>query len=163
GPDARLRGRQHLRRRGALARPAALGAAHRDADPAGPGPAARRGARRHGPGAGRRRHLVRRAVRQRQRRKRLLRPVTCGGRPAVRPPGPPAPVHEPVELHLPALPAPAPPGALVADRCCAATASEHRSEGRAWSRAIGAEWTRWTWTRWTGAGPADRAPSGAEH
>ena len=67
-----------------------------------------------GRGAGRGRHLVRRAVRQRQRGVGLLRPLAGrlrAGRPAVpalRHPDPPRPVHEPQQLHLPALPAPPP-------------------------------------------------------
>ncbi len=58
-------------------------------------------------------------VRQRQRRERLLRPLAGGLRPGgpalphVRHAGPARPVHEPVGLQLPALPAPPPPGPLV--------------------------------------------------
>ena len=72
-----------------------------------------------GRGAGGRRHVVRLAVRRRQRRERLLRPVAGRLRPAgravppVRHPDPPRPVHEPLVLHLPALPAPPAPGPLV--------------------------------------------------
>ena len=60
------------------------------------------------------RHVLRRAVRQRQRRERLLRPVAGrlrpAGRavPALRHADPPRAVHEPVVVPLPALPAAAP-------------------------------------------------------
>ena len=59
------------------------------------------------------RHQLRRALRQRERRERLLRPVTEGLRPgggalpALRRPDPARGLHEPVLLQLPALPAPA--------------------------------------------------------
>ena len=69
-----------------------------------------------------RRDELRQPVRQRQRGERLLRPVACG----VRTGGPPVsrlrhadparPVHEPVGLQLPALPAPPPPRPLVNHR-----------------------------------------------
>ena len=65
-------------------------------------------------GAGRRRNLVRRVVRQRQRRVRLLRPIAERVRPAgpavpaVRHADPPRRVHEPFVVLLPALPASAP-------------------------------------------------------
>ena len=65
-------------------------------------------------GAGRWWHLLRRAVRQRQRRIRVLRPVAERLRPAgsavpaVRHPDPPRRLHEPVVVLLPALPASAP-------------------------------------------------------
>ncbi len=81
------------------------------------GQAAGRRPRGPGRGAGRRRYLVRQPVRERQRGKRVLRPVPgrlrARGRalPAVRDAGPPRPVHEPVRLQLPGLPAaPPPPG-----------------------------------------------------
>ena len=67
----------------------------------------------HGRGAGAGRDVVRRAVRQRQRRVGLLRPVAgrvrAGGPPlpALRHPDPPRAVHEPRLVLLPALPAPA--------------------------------------------------------
>ena len=60
---------------------------------------------------GRGRHVVRRALRQRQRRLRLLRPLARrlrAGRPpvpALRHPDPPRVVHEPQLVQLPALPA----------------------------------------------------------
>ena len=112
--------RQHLRRRGALAGPdprrAAGGPAHRR-----PGArAARPRPRRDGRGARAGRHVVRRALRQRQRRVRLLRPLAARLRPrgralrAVRHADPADRVHEPVVVLLPGLPAgaapaPAPP------------------------------------------------------
>ena len=61
---------------------------------------------------GRGRHVVRHALRQRQRRLRLLRPLAQRlrpGRPPLRPlrhPDPARGVHEPRQLQLPALPAP---------------------------------------------------------
>ena len=61
----------------------------------------------------RRRHVVRRPLRQRQRRQRLLRPLPRGLRPAgaplppVRHPGATGRLHEPVELLLPPVSAPA--------------------------------------------------------
>ena len=67
-------------------------------------------------GARRGRHVVRRPLRQRQRRLRLLRPLARRlrpGRPALPPlrhADPPGGVHEPRQLQLPALPAPAPRG-----------------------------------------------------
>ena len=72
---------------------------------AGPRP---RGARRGGTG---RWDVLRRALRQRQRAKRLLRPLPGGVRPgggavpALRRPDTPGRVHEPVQLLLPRLPA----------------------------------------------------------
>ena len=115
-PDADLRGGQHLRRRGVVARPAARRAADRRADQAGGTPAARPRPRRAGRGDRRRRHQLRRAVRQRQRAERLLRPVAervrAGGRavPALRHADPPRAVHEPVVVQLSALPARGPAG-----------------------------------------------------
>ena len=105
------RHRQHLRRRGAVARPAALGPPAATLTRGRRWPGAGRRARGPGRGAGGRRHLVRQPVRERQRGERLLRPVTrclrARGRavPAVRHAGPPGPVHEPVRLQLPGLPA----------------------------------------------------------
>ena len=70
--------RQHLRRRGAVAGPAARRPADRRADPARPRAgcsATSRDVLRRGARAGR--HQLRRALRQRQRRERLLRPVAA--------------------------------------------------------------------------------------
>ncbi len=72
---------------------------------------ARRGARGHGRGPGPGGHELRRAVRQRQRRERLLRPQPGGLRaggaavPPLRHPHPAHLVHEQVVVLLPALPA----------------------------------------------------------
>jgi hypothetical protein len=72
-PDAGPRHRQHLRRRGAVAGPAALGPGDRHAArPQARGCCGRRDG--DGRGARGRRHLVRLALRQRQRGERLLRP-----------------------------------------------------------------------------------------
>ena len=110
-PDRGQRHRQHLRRRGAVAGPAALGPADRDAAPPGHPPAARLragGAERRDRG---RRHVVRRALRQRQRPVRLVRPLAGRLRPgeravrAVRHADRPRAVHEPLVVPLPALPA----------------------------------------------------------
>ena len=66
-----------------------------------------------GRGAGAGRHVLRRALRQRQRRVRLLRPLPRrlrpGGRavPTLRHPDPAGRLHEPLVLLLPDLPAPA--------------------------------------------------------
>ncbi len=96
---------------------------------------------RDGAGAGRGRHLVRRAVRERQRPVRLLRPLARGLRaggpavPALRHPDPAGGVHEPLVLLLPALPAPpAPPTPLTGvlrtppDRPAHTAASRHSSQ-----------------------------------
>ena len=74
--------------------------------------------RGHDAGPRRRRHLLRRVVRQRERRVRLLRPVAERVRPgepalpAVRHPDPPRRLHESVVLLLPEVSTPAPTGAL---------------------------------------------------
>ena len=81
-------------------------------------------ARGDGGGAGPGRHELRRAVRQRQRRQRLLRPVAArlrAGGPAVRPlrdADPAGVLHEPLVVLLPALPAatPQPAARLLAPR-----------------------------------------------
>ena len=81
-----------------------------------------------GAGHRRRRHQLRRALRQRERRERLLRPVPGRVRPRgpalppLRYADPPRAVHEPLLLQLPALPAP-PPGATVLIRGAASVAS----------------------------------------
>ena len=70
------------------------------------------------------RHLVRLALRQRQRGERLLRPPAARLRPhrrAVRPlrvAGGAGGVHEPLVVPVPALPAASPPGPLVVDLRC---------------------------------------------
>ena len=75
---------------------------------------------RDGRGAGAGRHVVRRAVRRRQRSERLLRPDPRGLRagggalPPVRDAHPARAVHEPLVPLLPALPAPATPRTVVA-------------------------------------------------
>ena len=122
GPVADQRRRQHLRRRGAVASGPALGPAHRDPQRTGDQPPA--GRRPRGPhrGPDGRRDELRQPVRQRQRGERLLRPVARGVRaggpavPRLRHAGPARPVHEPVGLQLPALPAPPPPRPLVNGR-----------------------------------------------
>src|SRR5690606_41702554 len=100
------------RRRGPVARAAARLPAHRGAHPwAGPR-RARRGRGGDGGGARRGRHLLRRALRQRQRGVGLLRPLARGVRPgrsplsALRHPDPPRLVREPLLLPLPPLLAP---------------------------------------------------------
>ena len=76
-PEPGLRRRQHLRRRGAVAGQDPRRAARRPAD-RHPGPrAARPGARGDGGGARRGRHLVRRALRQRQRRSPATSTARC--------------------------------------------------------------------------------------
>ena len=106
-----LGGRQHLRRRGALARararraPGVAPATRRRRDGAG------RLSRGDAGGARPGRHLVRRALRQRQRAERLLRPLPEGLRtrgsalPALRYADPPHHLHEPVLVLLPGVPA----------------------------------------------------------
>ena len=112
GPDPGLRGRQHLRRRGAVARRAARRPAGGPAHP-GAGAASVLGQARavmtEALGAGR--DVLRRALRQRQRRVRLLRPLAARLRPrgrAVRPvryADPADRLHEPLVVLLPRLPA----------------------------------------------------------
>ena len=110
-PDADRRRRQHLRRRGAVAGPAARRPAHRQAHPRPGRRPARRRPRRAGGGAGPGRHVVRLPVRRRQRAERLLLALPRRLRPgrpalpALRDADPPGVVHEPVELQLPAVPA----------------------------------------------------------
>ena len=80
-PDPGLGCRQHLRRRGPVARDGPRRAPRRPAA-GGQGPrAARPGPRGDGRGPGGGRHVVRRAVRQRQRPVRLLRPLAARLRP----------------------------------------------------------------------------------
>ena len=84
----------------------------RRADRAGRAAAARPRPRRARRGDARGRHQLRRALRQRQRRERLLRPVAERVRPGgaalppVRRADPARVVHEPLVVQLPALPAP---------------------------------------------------------
>ena len=119
-PDADLRRRQHLRRRGALAGEAARRPADRDADPAGGRGAARRRPRGDASEAlavggtsfdalyvnvnGESGYFDR-SLDVYGRRGRAL--------PALRHADPPGCVHEPLVVQLPALPAPAAPGAVV--------------------------------------------------
>ncbi len=104
------RDRQHLRRRGALAGPAALGPGHRHAEPGRGGPRPRGGPRRPGGRAAGRRDLVRQSLRERERGERLLLAVTLRIRPGgetlseVRDTYPPRCVHESICLQLPAMP-----------------------------------------------------------
>ena len=122
GPVADLRRRQHLRRRGAVAGPAALGPAHRDAEPPGGRRllAAVREVLGEALAAGR--HLAStpstststgRAATSTGRS-----PSTAGraGLPPLRHAGPAGPVHEPLVLQLPALPAPPPPRPALTQR-----------------------------------------------
>ena len=108
-PDRGVGDRQHLRRRGAVAGQGERRAPGRDADP----PAADAGARGRRRGDARRagagRHLVRLAVRQRQRPVGLLRPIAGRLRPrretlpALRGGDPAGEVHEPLVVLLPAV------------------------------------------------------------
>ena len=101
-PVADQRDRQHLRRRGAVAGAAALGPADRDPPPGRGIQAARRGPRGADRGAQGGRDVLRRALRERERGERLLRPVAERLRPrgrALRPlrhADPPGRVHEPL-------------------------------------------------------------------
>ena len=93
-PDGRIGHRQHLRRRGAVAGAGARGADRQQAEQAADrvDPRPRRGRHAGGPRPGR--HELRRALRERQRCVRLLRPFSLGLRtvgaplPAVRDPHP---------------------------------------------------------------------------
>src|SRR6266508_4554066 len=120
-PDPDLRGGQHLRRRGAVAGAAVRRPADRGGDPAAGPRAARAGTRGADRGDRSRGHQLRRALRQRQRRKRVLRPQPRRLRarwravPQMRYADPPRGVHEPVVVLVPALPtAPAAPASRLA-------------------------------------------------
>ena len=139
GPDADRRHRQHLRRRGAVAGPAARRPAHRPLTRGPGGRPARRRPRRAGRGAGAGRHLLRLALRRRQRPERLLRALPRrlrAGRPALpalRDADPPGVVHEPLELQLPALPAA--PARPARHRCSPRRRARWSPRSRARSRA----------------------------
>ena len=97
-----------------MAGPAARRPAHRQAHPGAGARRPRGRARRAGGGPGPGRHVVRLAVRRRQRAERLLLPLPRRLRPgrpalpALRDADPPRGVHEPVELQLPDAASPGP-------------------------------------------------------